>query len=411
MTALGHACYLIKTGGTRILTDPWLVDPIFGGFVRHEPPLTLNPSDLPHLDAIAISHAHLDHFNAPTLAALADRNVLVIHPPITRTELDTNLEALGFRNRLVLDDWETTTVGAIQVTATPSIDTLDECAFLFRSEGGSFWDGADAPQPPSLQDEIASRFGPIDIGAFGHNAFDQPALLGLPSHKTPDHALEAACRGVEALGVRVALAGASNMRWTGPNGDAATRKTIRRTRADFVHAVSAKYPSVVAIDPVPGNTIDRHGNQTSDFVGTGAAPDCQTDYIHAAPFAGGPDIEVIPAEPPTIIERLLPDLTRRRPEASRYIGARVGFRIVDEEGCSPLEFSYDFERPGSTSESTIENCETVLEIQASQWFELFAKRINWQVLLISDQLRVLRFQPGAAPQGLHPVYALQTLFP
>ncbi len=96
VTFLGHACHLVEVDGMRILTDPWLVDPIFENHCERDPALAFGPADLPPLDAIAITHGHLDHFNAPTLAALPDKSIPVVHPPIRFSELDANLRRLGF---------------------------------------------------------------------------------------------------------------------------------------------------------------------------------------------------------------------------------------------------------------------------------------------------------------------------
>src|SRR5690606_18338522 len=106
VTFLGHACHLIELDGLRLLTDPWLVDPIFEGHVERDPPLAFGPGDLPPLDAVLLTHGHLDHFNAPTLAALPDKSIPVVHPEITFTELDVNLRRLGFTNLHARGDWE-----------------------------------------------------------------------------------------------------------------------------------------------------------------------------------------------------------------------------------------------------------------------------------------------------------------
>lgn len=411
VTCLGHACYLVEFEGTRVLTDPWLVDPIFSGFVRREPALRIQVADLPKLDAIAITHAHLDHFNAPTLQAIEDKTIPVIHPTITLTNLDNDLATLGFRNQRSLADWESTAIGSIRITATPSLNTLDECALLFTTEAGSFWNGADAPQPESLQDEIANRFGPIDIGAFGHNGFDQPALLGLESHKPANHALEAACSGVEKLGVKVALAGASNMRWTGVDGPQVTKRTIRQTRRDFVEAVGRLYPDVIALDLPQGTRVNRWGEQATGVRGTGPAPDTQTDYLHALgenntgpPLVSNQDLE-------TWTYETLPELTSTRSEASSYVNQAVSFQIVAGPEVECFEFCYDFRSPGSPCQPSKGDLALRLRVDAAQWQNLLRRQIPWQVLLVSGGLRVENFEDGPPPAGLHAVYALQALFP
>jgi L-ascorbate metabolism protein UlaG (beta-lactamase superfamily) len=76
---LGHATVLINFYGLRILTDPVLfqrigVDLGIGSFG----PLrlvqcALAPAALPELDLVLVSHAHFDHLDTPSLAAVRGR--------------------------------------------------------------------------------------------------------------------------------------------------------------------------------------------------------------------------------------------------------------------------------------------------------------------------------------------------
>lgn len=73
---LGHATALISIDGFRILTDPVFSVRIglnFGPFTLGlkrivEPALQLH--DLPRIDLVLLSHAHMDHFDIPSLRAL-----------------------------------------------------------------------------------------------------------------------------------------------------------------------------------------------------------------------------------------------------------------------------------------------------------------------------------------------------
>ena len=179
MIHVGHACHLVELDGLRILTDPWLVDPIFAGCCEHAGPLPFGVGDLGRIDAIALSHGHLDHLNAPTLAALPDKSIPVVHPTVRFTEVDATLRLLGFHNLHPREDWKPFEIGTVRVVPTPSQGVLDECAFFVSGRGGRFFDGADAPQPPALMAEIRARLGAPDLAALSHNSFDQPALLGL----------------------------------------------------------------------------------------------------------------------------------------------------------------------------------------------------------------------------------------
>ncbi len=81
---LGHSTVLLKVNGFTILTDP-----VFSGRVGISfGPMTLGikrlvepaarVADLPHVDMIVLSHAHMDHFDLPSLRALENKGTRVV---------------------------------------------------------------------------------------------------------------------------------------------------------------------------------------------------------------------------------------------------------------------------------------------------------------------------------------------
>jgi L-ascorbate metabolism protein UlaG (beta-lactamase superfamily) len=81
---LGHSTVLLKIDGFTLITDPVLSTRVgigFGPFTLGlkrlvEPALHIE--QLPKLDLILLSHAHMDHFDLPTLRALEDKSTPVI---------------------------------------------------------------------------------------------------------------------------------------------------------------------------------------------------------------------------------------------------------------------------------------------------------------------------------------------
>ena len=81
---LGHATVLLKIDGYTVLTDPVFstraglnVGPLTLGIKRLvEPALPLE--NLPEVDLILLSHAHMDHFDLPSLRGLQHKNRQVI---------------------------------------------------------------------------------------------------------------------------------------------------------------------------------------------------------------------------------------------------------------------------------------------------------------------------------------------
>jgi L-ascorbate metabolism protein UlaG (beta-lactamase superfamily) len=81
---LGHSTTLLKIDGFTILTDPVFSDrvglnfgPLTLGLKRLTAPAT-PLSKLPPVDLIVLSHAHMDHFDIPTLRDLENKHTSVV---------------------------------------------------------------------------------------------------------------------------------------------------------------------------------------------------------------------------------------------------------------------------------------------------------------------------------------------
>jgi L-ascorbate metabolism protein UlaG (beta-lactamase superfamily) len=81
---LGHATLLIKVDGATILTDPVLFDRVglSLGAVTLGPKRVIAPAvkirDLPPIDLLLLSHAHMDHFDIPSLRGLESKRTSVV---------------------------------------------------------------------------------------------------------------------------------------------------------------------------------------------------------------------------------------------------------------------------------------------------------------------------------------------
>lgn len=100
LTLLAQASLLLETRGVRILCDPWFEGRVYGDAWELCPPPAALP-DLSGVDAIYLSHAHPDHFHAPTLCRLrpvVGDDVPVLVPRLIFPTLRDGLRELGFRN-------------------------------------------------------------------------------------------------------------------------------------------------------------------------------------------------------------------------------------------------------------------------------------------------------------------------
>lgn len=113
VTYVGHATLLVELGGVRVLTDP-----ILRGRVAHlrRHGGTVEPGSLGDLDAVLVSHAHLDHLHAASLKPLAAKRpqpALVVPPALRR-----HVAKLGFENVVELSAGESAEVAGLRIVAT-----------------------------------------------------------------------------------------------------------------------------------------------------------------------------------------------------------------------------------------------------------------------------------------------------
>ena len=173
VTWLGHSTTLIEIDGVTVLTDPIWSDRAspsawFGPKRFHPPPLPLD--QLPHVDAVVVSHEHYDHLDQQTVRALAARGV-AFHVPLG---IGAHLAAWGVpAAQIVEHDWwqGAPLPGGVRAVATPSRH------FNGRLPGrtGALWTSwsivgprhrvffsGDTGPTESLR-EVARREGPFDV--------------------------------------------------------------------------------------------------------------------------------------------------------------------------------------------------------------------------------------------------------
>jgi L-ascorbate metabolism protein UlaG (beta-lactamase superfamily) len=104
---------LLEHGGRRLLTDPVLRQRI--GHLRRRS-ARIDPAVLGGLDAVLVSHSHHDHLDLASLGML-DRDVpLIVAPDVTPL-----VAGLGFHSVTELAEGEATSLGDLEITATPAL--------------------------------------------------------------------------------------------------------------------------------------------------------------------------------------------------------------------------------------------------------------------------------------------------
>ena len=119
---IGHSTFLINLEGTMILTDPVFSEKIgisvLGlttvGLPRFVPP-ALSIRELPPIDLILVSHAHMDHYDIPSLRKLP-RGL----PTILARDTTEFVDGIGFSQLQELDWGQTAEVEGVRIEAVPA---------------------------------------------------------------------------------------------------------------------------------------------------------------------------------------------------------------------------------------------------------------------------------------------------
>lgn len=195
---LGHSTMLLKLAGGFWLTDPVFSErasPLqFAGPKRfHAPPISID--ELPPIEGVVLSHDHYDHLDHAAILALAPKVAHFVAP----LGVGDRLIAWGVPAEKVqqFDWWQGTTIGAVQLVATPAqhfsgrtlsdgnstlwaswVLIAGETRIFFSGDTGYF-DGFKA---------IGERYGPFDLTMVETGAYnaDWPDV-----HMQPEQSLQA----------------------------------------------------------------------------------------------------------------------------------------------------------------------------------------------------------------------------
>jgi L-ascorbate metabolism protein UlaG (beta-lactamase superfamily) len=207
MAWLGHATVLLDVFGVRVLTDPALFHRIGVDVgVGSIGPLrlvqcALEADALPELDLVLVSHAHFDHLDTPSLAAVRGRPVAVMAPEtsdlLPRRHYSAVHELRWGETRQVRTRRGDIAVRAIEVRHWGARIRRDThrgyTGFVLEREGRRILIGGDTAATPLFHDY--RRFGPFDAAVMPVGAYDP----WIRNHCTPEQAVAMA----DAAGARL----------------------------------------------------------------------------------------------------------------------------------------------------------------------------------------------------------------
>ncbi|RXH54514.1 MBL fold metallo-hydrolase [Granulicella sibirica] len=120
VTFIGHSSFLLQIGGKNVLIDPVFAKRLV--VLRRQRRPGVQIADLPAIDVVFLTHAHMDHLNIPSLRAVA-RATRRLHGTAPVVVVPNGVEdlvrTLGFSRVETMSWWEERVVEGLHVTMTP----------------------------------------------------------------------------------------------------------------------------------------------------------------------------------------------------------------------------------------------------------------------------------------------------
>ncbi|MCB1077215.1 MAG: MBL fold metallo-hydrolase [Verrucomicrobiae bacterium] len=186
---IGHASFLVRTPHHNILIDPnWA---LWMGPVKRTRYPGLKIEDLPKIDAVLISHAHMDHLHRPTLKRVASGQTVFVPKGVSGL-----LKGMNFGRIHELDLYEHFQFDETEIIFTPAYhwgarmihDTHRSFGgFIMRTAHSSLYHCGDSAYFDGFS-EIGRRYS-IDAAILPIGAYDSPS--GRDVHMNPEEAIQA----------------------------------------------------------------------------------------------------------------------------------------------------------------------------------------------------------------------------
>jgi len=190
---LGHSGFLILWHGVRLLLDPNTSPRVILAPRIMEPPASA--SMLGAVDGVLVSHAHYDHLDLPTIAALPSVRTILVP-----AGSETYLHGVQSDARVVgLDVWEAKRIGPVEVIAVPAAHNGSRfhplpsrhlaVGWVLRAGSAAMYYAGDT----GLRNDFAAigRISPIDLAILPIGAY-APSFPMRRYHLSPEDAVEVA---------------------------------------------------------------------------------------------------------------------------------------------------------------------------------------------------------------------------
>ncbi|XP_060576101.1 N-acyl-phosphatidylethanolamine-hydrolyzing phospholipase D-like [Ruditapes philippinarum] len=199
----GHASILVQFDGLTVLTDPIWGDrcgPLgIMGPKRYRPP-PCKIEDIPHVDAVVISHNHYDHLNHESVVKLNRKFGDKLHWFVAIGQADW-MRQCGCKNVVELTWWQEHTLAKdgkqYMFAATPAQHwckrTISDtnkalwCSWVVKGPKHSFYFAGDTGYCCAFK-QIGNKYGPFSLSAIPIGAYE-PRWFMRPQHVNPEEAV------------------------------------------------------------------------------------------------------------------------------------------------------------------------------------------------------------------------------
>jgi L-ascorbate metabolism protein UlaG (beta-lactamase superfamily) len=196
VTFIGHASFLIQIAGKNILIDPvfskWLI------VLRRVRRPGVDINDLPPIDYVLQTHAHMDHLSVRSLRAVIERTRALrgsVPEIIVPEGVEDLVSHLGFRRVHTMRWWQQFTKGNLNIVMTPAQhwgkryfndDHRGYGGYVIQSGTHSVYHSGDTAYFSGFHEiaRLQPKLALLPIGAYNPDLFRSV-------HTTPEDALQA----------------------------------------------------------------------------------------------------------------------------------------------------------------------------------------------------------------------------
>jgi L-ascorbate metabolism protein UlaG (beta-lactamase superfamily) len=120
VTFIGHSSFLIQIAARKLLIDPVFAERLIALRRLRRPGVRIK--DLPAIDMVLLSHAHMDHLNRPSLRRIVAHNIRMTgEAPIAVVPwgVEDLVSDLGFARVVTFEWWQSKSIDGLEITMTP----------------------------------------------------------------------------------------------------------------------------------------------------------------------------------------------------------------------------------------------------------------------------------------------------